>query len=268
VNHHISDVAFEYRRCERCGTLFLVDPPADLGSYYPEGYYGLDALDDTEPTEQAKLELVLRHVGRGRLVEIGPGAGGFARAASRHGFGVTGVEMDERACRHLRDEIGVEAVRSDDPAAALTELDPADAICAWHAIEHLADPWALVDAAASRLRPGGVLVIATPNPDALQLRLLGARWTHVDAPRHLSLIPAGALIERGRRAGLEPVEVITHDRTANDWNAFGWQRLLAPRLGGLAPKAGSALALLLAPLERSGRRSTAYTAVFRNNPSG
>ena len=124
LNHGIGDRAFEYRECEHCGALFLADPPADLERYYPEGYYGLEALEATEPTERAKLDLVLEHVAAGRLVEIGPGAGGFARAAARHGFQVTGVEMDERACRHLRETIGVEAVCSHDPAAALAQLDP------------------------------------------------------------------------------------------------------------------------------------------------
>jgi SAM-dependent methyltransferase len=264
VNRAVTEEEFTYRRCTRCQALFLENPPEDAVRYYPEAYYGLDRLDETRPTELAKLALVRRHVRAGRLVEIGPGAGGFAREALRAGFEVTGLEMDPGACRHLREAIGAESIQTDDPAHALDELEPADVICAWHVIEHLSDPWSLVRAAGRRLAPGGVLVVATPNPGALQLRLLGKRWNHLDAPRHQFLIPADALAAEGRAAGLSLEEVVWADRTANDWNAFGWAQRLS-FTGRMAPKAGAALALLLAPLERTGRRGTTYTAVFRQN---
>ena len=57
-------------------------------------------------------------------------------------------------------------------------------------IEHLIDPWDTLQAAAESLLPGGVLVVATPNPGAFQFRFLRGRWTHVDAPRHTALIPS------------------------------------------------------------------------------
>ncbi|HEV8151750.1 MAG TPA: hypothetical protein VGP78_02410, partial [Solirubrobacteraceae bacterium] len=40
-NREIDGRRFHYARCERCATLWLVDPPDDLGRFYPEGYYEL-----------------------------------------------------------------------------------------------------------------------------------------------------------------------------------------------------------------------------------
>jgi 2-polyprenyl-3-methyl-5-hydroxy-6-metoxy-1,4-benzoquinol methylase len=198
VNRRISEEWFEYRRCERCGVVFLANVPEDLDRYYPDEYYDLRRVEATA-TDEAKLRLVRRYADHGHLVEIGTGSGSFAAAASAAGFRVTGIEMNERACRHLREVMGIEAVRSDDPARALASVAPPAVVTLWHAIEHLADPWSMVDSAAAALLPGGILVVATPNPDALQLRVLGARWTHIDAPRHRFLLPVPALQGRGDR---------------------------------------------------------------------
>ncbi|MCW3013105.1 MAG: methyltransferase [Solirubrobacterales bacterium] len=268
LNRGISDVRFPYCACTACACVFLAEVPSDLERYYPATYYEADDTHADAPSERAKLSLVQRHATSGRLIEVGPGRGGFAREAHAAGFDVVGVEMDAGACRNLEERIGVQAVHSDDPASVLPTLGPADVIVLWHVIEHVRDPWPVLQGAAQALAPGGILVIATPNPRALQFKLLRSRWPHLDAPRHLSLITADVLAKRAAGHGLALAELVTADRTANDWNAFGWQQLLRDRrrdiAGPLAAKAGSAVALALAPAERRGGRGSTYTAVFRH----
>jgi 2-polyprenyl-3-methyl-5-hydroxy-6-metoxy-1,4-benzoquinol methylase len=268
-NRGIGSTRFTYRRCRACGTVFLADPPSDPGRFYPPSYYPIGHEDATSETEAAKLELLERFAAPGRLIEVGPGAGGFAAAAARAGWAVTGIEMDETACRHLRD-IGVEAVRSAEPHVALRALPPARAIVLWHVLEHLAEPCALIEAAAAALEPRGVLIVAVPNPKAFGLRILGERWAHLDAPRHRFLIPASTLLERAQRAGLEPVALVGADRAGRDWNVFAWQQLLVrpdsgPRRRRVAFHAGVLTALALAPVERHGLRGSTYTAVLRQH---
>ena len=133
-------------------------------------------------------------------------------------------------------------------------------------------PYALLDAAAAALEPGGVLVIATPNPRAFGLKVLGPRWPHVDAPRHLFLLPHDALIARGRAHGLQPVALTATDPGGLGWNAFAWRYVLR-RPGArwarerLAQIAGDAIARVLAPVERNGLRGAAYTLVLRRAPA-
>jgi SAM-dependent methyltransferase len=270
-NRELSDELFRYRRCEACGVYSLVNVPADLGHFYPPEYYVLpDAgqLDALVPAEMHKLELISRFVSPpGRLVEVGPAGGVFAYAARQAGFEVTAIEMDERTCAHLRETVGIEAVQSAHPETALAELPPSRAIALWHVIEHVPEPWALLDAAAANLEPGGALTVATPNPDSLQFRLLRARWAHVDAPRHLFLLPLDAVRDRAEAAGLRLAHVTTSDRAGRQWNRFGWEYALRrrPAAGPVSrPVAGAALGLTLAmrPLEHTGMRGTTYTAVF------
>jgi 2-polyprenyl-3-methyl-5-hydroxy-6-metoxy-1,4-benzoquinol methylase len=266
-NRGLGSEHFEYRRCASCGTVFLANPPEDMARFYPPAYY--DSTEASE-TEQAKLAFLRRFAPGGRLVEIGPGAGGFAAAAKQSGYDVAVVEMDEGACRHLESHLGITAVNSDRPHEALANLPPSAAIVAWHVIEHLEDPWALVDTAATNLEPGGVLVIATPNPESFGLRVLGGRWAHVDAPRHRHLIPAQSLSERATAAGLQLAELTANDRAGRDWNVFAWQQLLLTPDSGQRRRraafyAGALAALLLAPVERRDLSGAAYTAVFRKD---
>jgi SAM-dependent methyltransferase len=60
-----------------------------------------------------------------------------------------------------------------------------DLITMFHVLEHLKDPAGYLAAARRLLAAGGKLVVQTPNLDCWQYRLFGARWSGLDAPRHL-----------------------------------------------------------------------------------
>ena len=272
LNRAISSERFEYGRCRSCSTYFMVAPPADLSRYYPEEYYNppsaqaLDALAGAE-LEHFKLQLLLDQVEPGRLVEIGPGAGVFARAARNAGFDVTAIEMDSRICGYLREVVGVNAINSDAPEEIIPTLPPSRAIAMWHVIEHLARPWEMIERAARNLEPGGVLAVATPNPRAMQFRLFGRSWAPLDAPRHLFLIPQEPLARRCGELGLRLVSTITADPLGRHLNWFGWEYALrrSPRSRPPA-RTSRALSLLIAralrPIETRGLNGCAYTSVF------
>jgi 2-polyprenyl-3-methyl-5-hydroxy-6-metoxy-1,4-benzoquinol methylase len=270
-NRGVTDERFAYERCTVCGSFHLVNVPADLGPYYGGEYFVLPTraqLDRVARAESYRLGFLQPHLPTGRVVEIGAGYGVFARLASGAGYDYTGIEMDGRCCEYMRSELGVEAIQSDAPADVLAQLPPSDAIALWHVLEHLPDPWGVVEQAAANLGPGGIMVCAMPNPEALQFRLLGGRWPHVDAPRHLFLIPARELQSRAGAAGLELASVTGRDRGGRHWNVFGWQHaLLRPSAGTVAQlaalQAGRVVAGLLAPFERRALRGSTYTAVLR-----
>jgi len=172
--------------------------------------------------ERYKLEILHNVITRGRLLEIGPAYGGFAYLAKQAGFEVEAIEMDERCCQFLTDVVGIKAVNSNDIPKALTDLQPYDAIILWHVIEHLANPWGTLEAIANKLLPGGVIVISAPNPHALQFKIFGRYWTHVDAPRHLELIPVQLLSKQLETFGMKPVSITTRDKASMIFSTFGW----------------------------------------------
>jgi len=276
-NRGPGDEVFEYLRCTRCAFATLANIPADLSRHYVAGYHLLPendaALEAGVAHDQYKIDLVRQFVPTGRLLEIGPSWGAFCLLAKRAGFAVEAIEMDRACCDFLEQRIGVRVICRTDEAEALREGAPLDVIAAWHVMEHLKDPWRLLQAAAQRLAPGGVLVLALPNPHAMQFKMLGRYWAHVDAPRHLHLIPPKVLRTRAESAGLVQELCTTRDAGSLRWNAFGWQHslphLASPRFAKRVLRlAGRTIAGVLQPIESREGRGAAYTAVFRKPQPG
>jgi SAM-dependent methyltransferase len=277
-NRETTDELFAYAQCEDCETVFMVDPPADLGRYYEGDYYHFQA--DGEPVWKShplrmesaayRVALLQRHVSSGQLVEIGAGTGAFASAAQAAGFDVTAIEMDERCCEYLSEREGIRTICSDRPLDELASLPLARAVVMWHVLEHLSNPAEVLERIAERLQPGGVLAIGVPNLRSLQFRLLGRRWPHLDAPRHLCLIPADALVEKGRQLGMTEVEMTTTDPEGLDFDLFGWANALRRRPASgpttaLVGQTALAVRRLASPLERTGQRGSAVTLLLRKD---
>jgi SAM-dependent methyltransferase len=277
VNRMVSRETFPYHRCGRCGLIFLGSMPSDLGRYYGNGYHARPRsavdLERIAGRTRYQIDMVRRYVSGGRLLEIGPGMGVFAWLAKRYGFEVETIEQDADCCDYLRERIGVTVVRTGSPASVLAEWPRRyDAIVLWHVLEHLPDAWDVLDRAAGALKTQGILLVATPNPDAWQFRVMGRRWPHVDAPRHLYLIPAVVLRRQLEELGCECRLVTTTDPGGLRWNRFGWGRaavnlLPPPTRNGLLARAlaeavGRGVSAFTGPFERVELRGSAYTAVF------
>lgn len=63
----------------------------------------------------------------------------------------------------------------------------ADVAFALHVVEHLPHPDQFLTEARRVLRPGGMLVIATPNAEGLGARIMRKKWQGYDDPTHISL---------------------------------------------------------------------------------
>lgn len=117
-----------------------------------------------------RLELIRRYVPSGRLLEIGCARGNFLKAA-REWFAAYGVEPSPELAAEARQAAVVHHGVVD--SAPWSGFDVA---AAFHVIEHSDRPAQFVEEIHRRLRPGGLLVIETPNIRSLAYRLMGARW--------------------------------------------------------------------------------------------
>jgi len=139
------------------------------------------------------------------IADLGCGRGEFLDLLVDAGHRVIGVEINAADVEECRKR-GHEAVVSDlfawlaeQPAASLGGVFLAQVI------EHLAPPqWQqLVDLAATRLAPGGRLVVETINPESLYALVRA----YVADPTHIRPVHPGLLEFLARRAGFYPVEV-------------------------------------------------------------
>ena len=273
VNRKASNDIFNLNRCNACGLMFVVNPPADLGLYYTDDYHfspeSAEELEPHLPGQQFKIDLVKNHISNGKLMEIGPSNGAFCYLAQKAGFDVSAIEMDPSCAKFLNEKLGVKTFNSADPAGIFrADEQQYDAICMWHSLEHITEPWVLLERAIERLNPGGIFVIACPNPQSSQVRLMGKHWVHFDLPRHLYQLPITWVLELGRKFGLRPELVTTRDEGSLYWSWFSWGMLLQSFAVQKRPrkklfKAGIRLGKLLNFYEGREGVGAAYTIVLK-----
>jgi hypothetical protein len=271
-NRCISSTLFPYYRCASCGLIFLQSVPPDLDVYYPEDYYPVPGsrseFEAASENERFKLDLVTPFIQKGKLLEVGPAFGNFAYLAKQAGFDVEVIEMDSRCCEFIRTVSGIPTIQSTDAGAAVKDKGPYDVIALWHVIEHLPDFQQTLDALAGKIRKGGFLVMAAPNPESWQFRILGRYWTHLDAPRHVVLIPVGLLIMHMQKSGFKVVSMTMMDPGGIGWNMFGWQYSLSNFaksrfIKNMLSLMGAVVTRIMAPFEENDQSGSAYTLIFR-----
>jgi 2-polyprenyl-3-methyl-5-hydroxy-6-metoxy-1,4-benzoquinol methylase len=271
-NRQVTQESFDHYRCPRCGLIFISPIPQNLGDYYPQEYYFIpetvEFLKKTAAHEKYKIEIVQRYVKQGRMLEIGPSLGCFTYLAKQSGFEAEAIEIDARCSKFLNEVAGIPTVNSSDTCGALKTIKPFDVIALWHVIEHLPNPWETLEAINEKINAGGILVLAAPNPNAFQFHILRRYWPHVDAPRHLMLIPAQLLIDKMATMGMTVELVTTTDEGGLGWNVVGWDYFFSnlcrySRINRMLRKLGRMVARLVGPIETKEGKGSAYTMIFR-----
>ncbi len=161
--------------------------------------------DEEEIAARLRAHLELFRGAPGPVADLGCGRGEFLELLTAAGIDALGVELNEAEVEEGRRR-GLVVERAD--LFAWLQERPAESlggIFMAQVIEHLPPPsWQrLVELAASRLKPGGRLLVETINPESLYAL---ARAYVID-PTHTRPVHPQLLAFLARRAGFDPVEV-------------------------------------------------------------
>ena len=171
--------------------------------------------DDVRAAQLERYGALLE--GPGPVVDVGCGRGELLQALAARGTSVVGVEPNPAMAAQARDR-GVE-VHEVLGAAYLRGVDDdsLQAVVAFHVAEHLQvdDLIELMELAAAKLRPGGVLVLETPNPVAF--------WTlhnsYVLDPTHVWPLHPELLRFLAEGAGFKEVDLRFYAPADSHWVA-------------------------------------------------
>lgn len=140
-----------------------------------------------------------------RLLDVGCGNGDLLVCMRSLGWDVEGVDFDPAAVQTARAR-GLE-VHQGELQSQNYPSDRFDAVTMKHLIEHVYDPLSLVREAQRILKPGGTLVVLTPNSQSLGTHVYGQDWGGWDPPRHLHIFNVENMRTTLERAGFKQVEV-------------------------------------------------------------
>lgn len=147
------------------------------------------------------------------LLDVGCGSGAMLASMQERGWRVEGVDIDPKAVQNARAK-GLK-VHLGSLAEQKFPTNIFDTITMSHVIEHVLDPLALLRECRRVLKPGGCLVVMTPNVASWGHRLYRAEWLGLDPPRHLHVFTCSSLAYLVRQASLQASAVSTTIRDAH-----------------------------------------------------
>lgn len=119
--------------------------------------------------------------GAKRVLDLGCGNGAFCEVLNKEGYDVVGVDPGVEGIRIAREKRPSLNIQSASTYDDLTALGVFDAVISMEVVEHLFEPRLLPRAAASVLKPGGILIVTTPYHGYLKnltLALIGKMDAH------------------------------------------------------------------------------------------
>jgi len=230
------DAQWRINECSSCG-MHTLDPSPDdvvMDEFNSgEGYEGaFDLEDEMLEISRRTLTTLERHAPGRRLLDVGSGPGFLLRVARERGWDAVALDPSPFAVAQAR-KAGFEAHQGMLEDVAL-EPGSFDALALLQVIEHVTDPRPLLAACHRLLKPGGALVVATPNPASLLAHMKRERFNYWIPPVHCVWYPPHALTLMLEGNGFK----VTHAET---WSARtdalhdGVDALRASKLGELVP---------------------------------
>jgi O-antigen chain-terminating methyltransferase len=194
-----------------------MQPESDL---FPDWYL---ALENQYRGDQADIEARLGHylphlacaqVGQAEwpVLDLGCGRGEWLRLLARHQMAALGVDNNAAMLDEARQQ-GLQVVEADlITFLRTTDAESIGAVTAFQVVEHLPQNilLELFQQAWRVLRPGGVLLLETPNPENLQV----AAYSFWLDPTHVRPIPAPLLAHSAAYFGFIDISI----ERSNPWS--------------------------------------------------
>jgi SAM-dependent methyltransferase len=199
---------FTWFRCRMCSStqkLLTLEQYQALNPTYDPGAF-LDSCDSkqietfinvrgaTEVLSDAIARYLISNESRGSIrsfLDVGCGMGRYLIAAQRLGFDVLGFEPSANHARVAVQHFNLPVI-TDYFSANRVAGKKFDLAILSHVIEHIYDPKSFIHELVGVLKPGGALIVITPNNESLLARAVGKAWPMLKPVDHVSLIGASA----------------------------------------------------------------------------
>lgn len=166
--------------CNNCG----------IGFYFPfvsgdSNYYSLMGKTEWyyEHEGKSEFEYAAKYIQNGQTVlDVGAGVGRFGRYLPETEY--LGIELSDHAVTKAQQD-GVNVIKKDLFELANEKAEFFDVVASFQVIEHIPNPKEFIEAMKNLLKPGGVLILATPNNDS---KLFKTENMSLNAPPHHLLL--------------------------------------------------------------------------------
>jgi 2-polyprenyl-3-methyl-5-hydroxy-6-metoxy-1,4-benzoquinol methylase len=222
------DVGYLFRNIERvlfsecgaCGLFYFSPPVTGDGAFYGklqhEPWYYLES--------KYEYDFVANLIDRGASVlDIGSGKGAFAERL-RSGVRYLGLDLNIESQARSRADIVNETIENH----ALAHRERYDFVVSFQSLEHVADPYAFLAAAAACMRRSGTLVIVVPSEDSFVGYASNSPLNM--PPHHVTRWPDATLRHLARLLGLN-LRFVHHEPLQEMHREWGFSVMAHAMLG-------------------------------------
>ena len=229
-------------RCTACGFVQVRDQPTEeeLRVIYGDGFFTRGKYEDefAQRRENERRAGMLAEAGvpaGGRVLDAGCATGDFVAFASDR-YDMWGLDVSEFATRIAREKNPDRAAQIFTGFIENQTFESAffDAIVMWDVIEHIWDPRSVLRSLVQHLRPGGTLILSTPDIGAMTARIMRRRWAFMTPPEHLCFFsPPSLSFLLERDLGLRT----TTSRASGKWANVGFLAYKLRKVFPIVPQA-------------------------------
>jgi 2-polyprenyl-3-methyl-5-hydroxy-6-metoxy-1,4-benzoquinol methylase len=210
-----------YHICRDCALIFQYPPPdgSAMQAYADEQYASGLYRDYVEARPmklmhfRRRLESLQPLLQTGRLLDIGCSCGYFMEVAAERGYDVHGVEFSSTAISAAADTVRPRILQGMLEDMPHNQKGTFDVVSAFDLIEHIDQPTPFLRSVAEFLRPGGKVVICTPDSEHFLRYVMGSRWPMLQPMQHLSIFSRRSLRTALEQSGFTDVRMGTAYKT-------------------------------------------------------
>ena len=206
---------FEYVQCDVCTHIYLKNRLIE--DRIIKNYKDSELDDITHKIEQhdnprdytsrlyAKYTSLLSDLGitKGRLIDVGCGAGNFLRYCSSHtDYELYALELSEKVHADLESIVGKERLCKERIEDAQFGSLKFDVITMWGVLEHPIDPFRALKASSTMLADDGCILALVPNLHSRAFKILGVNTPTLNPRVHLHMFTRASFERMADRAGL------------------------------------------------------------------
>jgi len=200
-----------YVKCRNCHLIYMnpLERASKTNEYYrrAKNTHAPIVRDSCLRTAQSQLRLIEKHAGGPDLLDIGCAQGFFLFNACKAGYTGKGVEMSQEAVEYARNEFGldVEAQPFEELRFGATRFD---VVTLWQVLEHVPYPLMMLREVHRILRPGGLVVVSTPNIGGIPAKILRKKWWDIKR-LHINQFATKTLTHVLRNAGFRNISPVS-----------------------------------------------------------
>jgi len=209
-------------KCKNCHLIY-VNPIENEGNIN-EAYSQMKSVDAAVIRDsrlratKSQVQLVKKYSDGTRLLDIGCGEGFFLFSASKFGYTTKGVEPSEDAAAYARKEFGLDVEAKPFEELRFPE-NHFDVVTLWQVLEHMLYPLIVLEEVHRILKPGGMVVITTPDIEGIPARILKKRWWCITR-LHINQFSTRTLTNILKNAGFTNMTAVSYKESISSLMLF------------------------------------------------